>query len=65
MAGVLGLGGGRGEGEKGQDDARSRFPSPISEEGPRREGCGGRGHGGRAAAAGSAGGGSLERVLVG
>ena len=53
------------EGEKGPGGARSRSPSPISEEGPRRERCGGRGHGGRAAATGSAGGGSSERELVG
>ena len=54
MAGVLGLGGGRGDGEKGQDDARSRFPSPISEERARREGRNGHGRGGRAAAMGRA-----------
>ena len=62
---ALGRGGGREEGEKGPGGARSRSPSPISEEGPRREGCGGRGRGGRVAAAGSAGGGSSERALMG
>ena len=56
---------GEEEGEKGPGGARSRSPSPISEEGPRREGCGGCGRGGRAAAAGCAGGGSSERALVG
>ena len=62
---ALGRRGGREEGEKGPGGARSRSPSPISEEGPRRERCGSRGHGGRAAATGSAGGGSSERELVG
>jgi len=62
---ALGRGGGREEGEKGPGGARSRSPSPISEEGPCREGCGGRCYGGRAAAAGSAGGDSSERALVG
>src|SRR6185312_5124018 len=52
-------------GEKGQDGARSRFPSPISEEGAHREGCDGHGHGGRAAAMGSASRGSQGRVPVG
>ena len=37
-------------GEKGQGDAGIRFPSSISEEGARREGCGGHGRGGQAAA---------------
>ena len=35
---------------KGQVDAGIRFPSSISEEGARREGCGGHGRGGPAAA---------------
>ena len=43
-----------GPGEKREEATRSRFPSPISEEGTRREGCDGPGHGGRAAAMGSA-----------
>ena len=62
---TLDRGGGREEGEKGPGGARSRSPSPISEEGPHREGCSGCGRGGRAAAVGSAGGGSSERALVG
>ena len=37
-----GHGGGRGKGEKGERAPGSRFPSPISEEGARKEGC----HGG-------------------
>ena len=62
---ALGRGGGREEGEKRPGGARSRSPSPISEEGPHREGCSGCGRGGWAAAVGSAGGGSSERALVG
>ena len=62
---ALGRGGGREEGEKGPGGARSRSPSPISEKGPCREGCGGRGHGGRAAAAGSAGGAARSESLRG
>ena len=65
MAGVLGLDGSRGEGKKGQDGARSRFPSPISEERAHREGRNGHGRGGRAAAVGSASRGGQGRVLVG
>ena len=65
MPAALGRGGGREEGEKGPGGARSRSPSPISEEGPHREGCSGYGRGGWAAAVGSAGGGSSERALVG
>ena len=65
MAGVLGLDGSRGEGKKGQDDAWSRFPSPISVEGARREGCDGHGRGGRAAAMGSASRGGQGQVPVG
>ena len=51
--------------EGGEGGAGDRFPSPISEEGTRREGCDGPGHGGRAAARGSASRGSQGRVLVG
>ena len=46
---ALGHGGGREVGEKGQVGAGDQFPSLISEEGTRREGCDGPGHGGRAA----------------
>ena len=65
MAGVLGHGGGRGKGGKRQGGAGDRFPSPISEEGTRREGCDGPGHGGRAAAMGSASRGGQGRVRAG
>jgi len=55
--------GARGERERGATG--SRFPSPISEEGARREGRNGHGRGGRAAAVGSASRGGQGRVLVG
>ena len=57
--------GGREKGGKGQGGAGDRFPSPISEEGTRREGCDGPGHGGRAAAMGSASRGGQGWVRVG
>ena len=54
-AGGPGHGGGRGQGGKREGAMGSRFPSPISEERPRREGRNGHGRGGRAAAMGSVG----------
>ena len=54
LAAGPGHGGGRGQRGKREGAMGSRFPSPISEEGGRREGCDGHGHGGRAAAMGSA-----------
>ena len=62
---ALGHGGGREVGEKGQGGAGDQFPSLISEEGTRREGCDGPGHGGWVAAMGSASRGGQGRVRAG
>jgi hypothetical protein len=62
---ALGRGGGREEGKEGPVGARGRSPSLISEEGPCREGYGGSGRGGRAAAVGSAGGAARSGSLWG
>ena len=55
LAGGPGHGGGRGQRGKREGAMGSRFPSPISEERPRREGRNGHGRGSRAAAMGSVG----------